>query len=142
MRFAPYGLSVQRQTMAQFIRLNSRTQVRLIAASGTSASRLLRSITPEVRQGVTSAMVSMPDVTGLSEGCSVSPHRENLGPVCGQFERTTHLEPVPFVQCDVRRVAGLQICRHPGVIDPAQVPRQQAEPISSPPVLDTRAQQT
>jgi hypothetical protein len=42
MRFAPYGLSVRRQTMAQFIRLNSRTQVRLIAASGTSGSRHVR----------------------------------------------------------------------------------------------------
>src|SRR5450759_3112651 len=90
----------------------------------------------------TSAMVSMPGVTDSSEGRSVSPHRENLRPVSGQFERTTHLEPVTFVQCDVRRVAGLQICRHPGLVDPAQVLRQQVEPISSSPVLGSRAQQT
>jgi hypothetical protein len=44
MRFAPYGLSVRRQTMAQFIRLNSRTEVRLIAASGTSGSRQMRAL--------------------------------------------------------------------------------------------------
>src|SRR5450759_1008624 len=81
------------------------------------------------------------------QGCSferlgVPPHREHLGSAFRQGERTKHLESVPHVQRNVRRVGGLQVRRHPGLVDLSKVLRQQPESIAVPPMFGARGQQS